>query len=1189
MFKLNTLLALVCCFICNQAIPQISRKAAPNSVKYINDYQRFSTSSVSYHCFEIKQGRLYGWGFNFFGQIGDSSNIQRYEPVPIGVNNNWQIVSAGYYHSLAIQTNGTLWAWGNNSYGQLGDGTFIQRQVPTQIGSDSTWVSVCAGEFHSAGIKANGTLWTWGDNAYKQLGHGDLLTKNIPTQVGTEKNWVKVIVGSGYTVALKADGTIWNLRGNTLSFVPVIIPSEGKTTMLAGGYGHFFAVQSNGTLWGAGLNDSNQLALGDSFVYQSLSKIGNDTDWVSVSAGRFHSMALKANGTLWVWGSNGSGQLGNTSFSVLKTPTLLNTDSDWVAIQAGYQHSMAVKANGSLMAWGNATYGQMGVFMFSDQTEPLLISKENVWLQAIGGRNHSLGLRTDGSLWSWGQNVFGQLGIGNNNNELKPVLVDSVSKWIGLSAGGYHSLALKSNGTIWGSGYNGYGQLGIGDLLNKPYFVQVGTQHDWRYIAAGELNSFAIKTNGTLWAWGQNGNGELGIGSFVSQNSPTLVGTSHDWVAVSGGIMHAIALKSNGTIWTWGNNYFGQLGDTLEPYRTMPHQVGADNDWVAVFAGDYFNLALKSNGTIWSWGYNNRGQLGIGDSLTNPFPKLVNTDNDWITLSAGGFNAMALKANGNFFAWGANGNGELGDGTIVSQKSPVLIKSNSNLVSLDGGGAHCFVLGASRLEFCASGTNNYGQLGNSTINNSTQFICSGSCYLPPAPLVANSFICKGTSSKLSALGLGSISWYGSENNYDLLASGSFFETPKLDSSQTYYVQDSTCDVSVRWPVSVFVLQKPNIGLTINDAVQCQNNNHFVFVDTSNTAFGTLNRVWFFENGDSLNGAVVNKTFLQAKNESVKLLVYYNENNTCKDSIFQPFQVKPKPQVSILTSNREVCMGNSVVLKGAGANTYQWNKNVEDGMLFYPNQSGYYQVIGSDSFNCTDTSTIFINVFAKPKVVALASKNSICAQSSLILSGNGAKNYIWNNGVINNEPFVPSSSNFYQVIGIDSNNCIDSATVWVEVKPLPSVLVTQNKNILTALETDASFQWLNCDLGKTPINEYTNFRFEATKNGNYAVAVTKNGCVDTSNCFQINTVSIPKSGYLPPLTFFPNPSNGKIFVESIKSHKCQIINTLGQVVYVFETTENTQLQSIDLTFLQAGVYYITSQTWPELFLLKLVRY
>ena len=49
-------------------------------------------------------------------------------------------IAAGYYHSLALKKDGTIWAWGNNEYGQLGDGTLNYKKlpIPSHIKLDQT-------------------------------------------------------------------------------------------------------------------------------------------------------------------------------------------------------------------------------------------------------------------------------------------------------------------------------------------------------------------------------------------------------------------------------------------------------------------------------------------------------------------------------------------------------------------------------------------------------------------------------------------------------------------------------------------------------------------------------------------------------------------------------------------------------------------------------------------------------------------------------------------------------------------------------------------------------------------------------------------------------------------------------------------------------------------------------------------
>ena len=95
--------------------------------------------------------KIFAWGYNGSGQLGDNTTTNRHTPTQIGTS-DWTAIAGGYYHSLGISGN-KLYAWGYNYYGQLGDNTTTNRHIPTQIGT-SDWTEIAGGNYHSLGILA---------------------------------------------------------------------------------------------------------------------------------------------------------------------------------------------------------------------------------------------------------------------------------------------------------------------------------------------------------------------------------------------------------------------------------------------------------------------------------------------------------------------------------------------------------------------------------------------------------------------------------------------------------------------------------------------------------------------------------------------------------------------------------------------------------------------------------------------------------------------------------------------------------------------------------------------------------------------------------------------------------------------------------------------------------------------------
>ena len=190
----------------------------------------FYTGGVNLNDFYISEydvvdqyfgGKLWTWGANYYGQLGDDTTTSRSSPVQtITGGTNWKQVSSGAYSSAAVKTDGTLWLWGYNYDGQLGDDTTTSRYSPDEtITGGTNWKQVSLGfefYFHTAAVKTDGTLWTWGANAYGGLGDGTGDFKSSPVQTITGgNNWKQVACGYRHTAAVKTDGTLWTWGRNS--------------------------------------------------------------------------------------------------------------------------------------------------------------------------------------------------------------------------------------------------------------------------------------------------------------------------------------------------------------------------------------------------------------------------------------------------------------------------------------------------------------------------------------------------------------------------------------------------------------------------------------------------------------------------------------------------------------------------------------------------------------------------------------------------------------------------------------------------------------------------------------------------------------------------------------------------------------------------------------------------------------
>lgn len=345
------------------------------------------------------------------------------------------VLAAGRNHSLALASDGRVWSWGRNSEGQLGDGSTIDRAAPVQVSGLSNVRSVAAGWDYSLALTSNGAVWAWGENALGQLGDRTQTDRTGPVRVTGLDDVVAIAAGQAHSFALRRDGTIWGwgwnydgqlgLTGPPFSLSsPVQVPDLPLLRSIDAGFAHSVAVARDGSVWAWGRNFNGELGDGTLDSRTEPMKVTGDLEATSVSAGLVHSLALLVDGSVVAWGANGVGQLCMDGDQT--EPTSIPGAQDILRITVGAGQSFGLDAAGVVHVCGLNGDGQLGDGTVTDR--PTLHAAPDFYGPALfvaSGTLHSLFLYEDGRVGAAGSNEHGQLGNGViGGGALQPLLVE---------------------------------------------------------------------------------------------------------------------------------------------------------------------------------------------------------------------------------------------------------------------------------------------------------------------------------------------------------------------------------------------------------------------------------------------------------------------------------------------------------------------------------------------------------------------------------------------------------------------------------------------------------------------------------------------------------------------------------------------------------------------------------------------
>lgn len=338
------------------------------------------TAGADHTCGLTTGGRVFCWGNNEEGELGNGSRVDSREPTGLAAPLVFIAIDAGIRFTCGIVETGDAYCWGANDRGQLGNAASPRSLAPATVTGGIRFRSISAGGEHTCGVSDEGSAFCWGANDDGQLGTGNTTASSRPLQVAPGRRFLSITAGDGHSCAIAVDSVAY--------------------------------------CWGN--NRLGQLGNGKRGTFPTPQEVVFNRKWSMLSAGGRHTcgVAAERHGMIYCWGDNFHGQVGGMTSAARSrlpsyVPRLALEAPDILGVTAGRLHTCVYRRHpaNAIRCWGENLDDQLGIRTFGP------------YQQASAGDAHTCAVRRDGDIYCWGRNASGQLGDGTLYNERLPVRV----------------------------------------------------------------------------------------------------------------------------------------------------------------------------------------------------------------------------------------------------------------------------------------------------------------------------------------------------------------------------------------------------------------------------------------------------------------------------------------------------------------------------------------------------------------------------------------------------------------------------------------------------------------------------------------------------------------------------------------------------------------------------------------------
>ncbi|KAL5216556.1 hypothetical protein ABZP36_007957 [Zizania latifolia] len=184
-------------------------------------------------------GSLYTYGWSKYGQLGHGDFEDHLVPHKLEALKDSSIsqISGGWRHTMALTSDGKLYGWGWNKFGQVGVGDNVDHCFPVQVKfpEEQKVAQVACGWRHTLAFTEKKNVFSWGRGTSGQLGHGEIVDRNTPVMIDALSPDGPGSKKLEPSTAVPFSAKIWVSPSERYAIVPdEKVPESGQATVARG-------------------------------------------------------------------------------------------------------------------------------------------------------------------------------------------------------------------------------------------------------------------------------------------------------------------------------------------------------------------------------------------------------------------------------------------------------------------------------------------------------------------------------------------------------------------------------------------------------------------------------------------------------------------------------------------------------------------------------------------------------------------------------------------------------------------------------------------------------------------------------------------------------------------------------------------------------------------------------------------